>query len=232
MNNTTPDTPRVPKVNVTKTTFDILFRNIMDGNWKVGEKIPSENELKNTLMVSRHTIRSAIANLNMLGIIESRQGDGNYVKAAGIGLYIDFLIPYLMINQSNISQIIEFRKCIEVGAAKYAALRATEEDLQLIGDKLDACNENQHNTDLYPQCDMEFHVAIAQASQNDLLLQSMNVIKQYCFDAIKEYFNEGLAEEGATCHQEIYTALLRHDSVAAQEHMAKHMDNILNRIHN
>ena len=38
--------PKVPKVNVTKATFDILFHNIMDGTWKAGEKIPSENELK------------------------------------------------------------------------------------------------------------------------------------------------------------------------------------------
>ena len=87
----TDSIPKVPKVNVSKTTFDILFRNIMDGTWKTGEKIPSENELKNSLMVSRHTIRSAIANLNMLGILETRQGDGNYVRETGIGLYIDFL---------------------------------------------------------------------------------------------------------------------------------------------
>lgn len=226
----TPTTPKIPKVNVTKATFDILFQNIMEGKWKVGEKIPSENELRNSLMVSRHTIRSAIANLNMLGIIESRQGDGNYVRAAGIGLYIDFLIPYLMINQSNIPQIIEFRKCIEVSAAGYAAMRSTDEDLKNIQKKLDICNENRHNTNIYPQCDMDFHVAIAEASKNDLLLQSMNVIRQYCFDAINNYFNESLAEEGANYHQHIYASLLAHDPEAAQNYMTKHMDNILNRV--
>lgn len=230
MSTTTPITPKVPKVNVTKTTFDILFQNIMNGKWKVGEKIPSENELRNSLSVSRHTIRSAIANLNMLGIIESRQGDGNYVKSAGIGLYIDFLIPYLMINQANIPQIIEFRKCIEVATAKYATLRATEEDLDNIGTKLNICNVNRHNTNIYPQCDMDFHVSIAVASKNELLLQSMNVIRQYCFDAINDYFNESLAEEGANFHQNIYAALLRHDATSAEFYMTKHMDNILERV--
>ena len=126
----TDSIPKVPKVNVSKTTFDILFRNIMDGTWKTGEKIPSENELKNSLMVSRHTIRSAIANLNMLGILETRQGDGNYVRETGIGLYIDFLIPYLMINTANVSQIIEFREAIEISVARLAARRATEENLE------------------------------------------------------------------------------------------------------
>lgn len=223
--------PKVPKVNVTKATFDILFHNIMDGTWKAGEKIPSENELKDSLMVSRHTIRSAIANLNMLGILETRRGDGNYVKTTGIGLYIDFLIPYLMINKSNVSQIIEFRESIEVSAVRYAALRATDEDLKNIGEKLEACSSKRRNTELYPEYDLDFHCAIAKASKNELLIQSLNVIKQYCFSAVSEYFNEELAEEGAYCHQKIYTALLNHDSDTAAVYMSKHMQNILRKTH-
>lgn len=159
----TDSIPKVPKVNVSKTTFDILFRNIMDGTWKTGEKIPSENELKNSLMVSRHTIRSAIANLNMLGILETRQGDGNYVRETGIGLYIDFLIPYLMINTANVSQIIEFREAIEISVARLAARRATEENLEDIRQKLEACNSSRHNTTAYPAVDLEFHCAIARS---------------------------------------------------------------------
>ncbi len=221
---------KVPKVNVTKTTFDILFHNIMDGTWKEGEKIPSENELKNSLMVSRHTIRSAIANLNMLGILETRRGDGNYVKATGIGLYIDFLIPYLMINNSNVSQIIEFRESIEISAARYAAIRATDEDLDMIGEKLRTCNSTRHNTEIYPSYDLEFHCSIALASKNELLIQSLNVIKQYCFSAIRQYFNEELAEEGANCHQEIYRALINRDPDTAAHYMSVHMGNILSRI--
>ena len=216
----------IQKTSVSKETFDFLFKNIMNGTWKVGEKIPSENELRNSLMVSRHTIRSAVANLNMLGILESRQGDGNYVKATGIGLYIDFLIPYLMINESNAHQIIEFREAIEVTAARYAAIRATEEDLQSIKQKLDLCNENKHNLDIYPVYDLDFHCEIAKASKNDMLYQSMNVIKQYCFKAISNYFNENLAEEGADYHLSIYSALLAHDPDAAEHYTYEHMHNI------
>ena len=221
---------KVPKVNVSKTTFDILFRNIMDGTWKTGEKIPSENELKNSLMVSRHTIRSAIANLNMLGILETRQGDGNYVRETGIGLYIDFLIPYLMINTANVSQIIEFREAIEISVARLAARRATEENLEDIRQKLEACNSSRHNTTAYPAVDLEFHCAIARASKNDLLIQSMNVIKQYCFQAISSYFTEDLAEAGADCHQKLFEALCAHNEDEAALYMSRHMANIISRI--
>lgn len=226
----TDSIPKVQRVNVTKATFDILFRNIMDGTWKNGEKIPSENELKNSLMVSRHTIRSAIANLNMLGILETRQGDGNYVRATGIGLYIDFLIPYLMINKSNVMQIIEFREAIEISAVRLAARRATEDDLKDIKAKLDLCYSNRHDTDAYPAFDLEFHSSIARASKNDLLIQSMNVIKQYCFQAISAYFSEDLAEAGADCHQELYSALCNHNEDAAALYMSKHMGNIISRL--
>lgn len=223
----TDSIPKVPKVNVSKTTFDILFRNIMDGTWKTGEKIPSENELKNSLMVSRHTIRSAIANLNMLGILETRQGDGNYVRETGIGLYIDFLIPYLMINTANVSQIIEFREAIEISVARLAARRATEENLEDIRQKLEACNSSRHNTTAYPAVDLEFHCAIARASKNDLLIQSMNVIKQYCFQAISSYFTEDLAEAGADCHQKLFEALCAHNEDEAALYMSRHMANII-----
>ena len=220
----------IPKVSVTKMTFDVLLQNIMNGTWKKGEKIPSENELKNSLKVSRHTIRSAIANLNMLGILETHRGDGNYVKETGIGLYIDFLVPFLMINKSNISQIIEFRESIEISATHYAAVRAEENDLKTIREKLLACDANQNDTLSYPTYDLEFHSAIAAASKNDLLIQSLNVIKRYCFDAISDYFNEELAKEGADYHHEIYNALEKHDPVAATHFMSEHMRNILKRV--
>lgn len=230
MAQTSESISRVPRVNVSKATFDILFRNIMDGTWKPGEKIPSENELKDTLMVSRHTIRSAIANLNMLGILETRQGDGNYVRTTGIGLYIDFLIPYLMISENNVSQIIEFRSAIEVATARLAARRITEEGLRDVAEQLKRCNDNRHNTQAYPAYDLEFHCAIARASENDLLIQSMNVIKQYCFQAISDYFTEDLAEAGADCHQLLYAALCAHDEEAAAHHMMVHMNNIVSRL--
>ena len=220
----------ITKVNVSKETFHILLDNIMNGTWKKGEKIPSENELKEMLKVSRHTIRSAIANLNMLGILETKRGDGNYVKANGIGLYIDFLIPHLLINKSNVHEVVEFREGIEIAATRYAAVRATQKDLDEIGKRLRICKESCKDLDNYPHYDLDFHSAIVEASKNDLLIQSMNVVKQYCFGAIQDYFNEALAVEGTDYHQQVYNALLVRDADAAVAAMTAHMHNILKRV--
>ena len=221
---------RIPGVSVVKTTFDYLLSNILNGTWKHGDKIPSENELRVILNVSRHTIRQAIANLNMLGILESRQGDGNYVQEVGIGLYADFLIPHLLFNKNNISQLIEFREAVEISAAYYAALRATEDDLKQIEEKFRICEENKHDTQNYPSFDMDFHLAIAVASKNELLRQSLSVIEKNCFDAIKGYFDASLAEQGVGCHQKIYEAIVRRDADSAKAYMMQHMQNIFSKV--
>lgn len=222
--------PRIHKVSVAKETFDYLLKNIMTGTWKKGEKIPSENELREALNVSRHTIRAAISNLNMLGLLETRRGEGNYVNETGIGLYADFLLPYLIINRQNVSQIIEFRESIEVASAYYAAIRATQNDIDKIRQQLELCKKNVNNTEIYPAYDMEFHSTIAEASKNELLYQSLCVIKKNCFDAIRDYFDESMASEGADYHDKIYAAICKHDADEARKCMESHMHNILRRL--
>ena len=218
------------KVSVVKSVFDFILSNIMNGTWKQGDKIPSENELRAQLNVSRHSIRQAIANLNMLGILDTRQGDGNYVQQVGVGLYADFLLPYLVVNKDNIAQIVTFRESIEVASAYYAALHATEEDWKLIREKMEICAERTHELDIYPAYDLDFHTAIAAASKNELLYQSLSVVKKHCFDAIRDYFDASLAEEGAYYHQKIYDAIVRRDADEARLQMWYHMKNILLRV--
>lgn len=230
MENQAVSQQHTPRVSVVKTTFDYLLSNILNGTWKPGDKIPSENELRITLNVSRHTIRQAIANLSMLGILETKQGDGNYVQQVGIGLYADFLLPHLIFNKNNVSQLFEFREAVEVEAAYYAALRATDEDIRQIEEKFRICEENRHDTENYPSYDMAFHTAIALASKNDLLRQSLSVIEKHCFDAIVDYFDSSLAEQGSGAHQKIFEAIVKRDADAAKAHMMQHMQYIFTKL--
>lgn len=226
------DISKIQKVNVSQATFDTLLGKVMDGTWKQGEKIPSENELKEILGVSRHTVRSAITNLNMLGILETRRGDGNYVKGTGVALYIDFLIPYLFINKTDVAKILEFRESIESTVARYAALRATKEELRQIEEKMYICERNSHDLQNYPAYDFDFHLAVANASKSDLLIQSMFVVKKYCFTAIREYFDLDLALDGTDLHhRRIYEALVNRDGDLACEAMGNHIRSVIKKVH-
>ncbi len=226
------DIQKIQKVNVSQATFDIILGKIMDGTWKQGEKIPSENELRLMLGVSRHTIRSAITNLNMLGILQTRRGDGNYVKGTGVALYIDFLLPYLFASKMDVCKILEFRESVESTATRYTALRMTNEDLKNIEAKMHLCEQHTESAE-YPEYDFDFHLAIAEASKSDLLIQSMYIVKKYCFAAIREYFNDTLVNEGAHLHHlRIFEALSNRDADSASEAMGNHIRSIIRFINN
>lgn len=223
---------QIRKVNVSQATFNTLLDMVMDGTWKQGQKIPSENELKDMLAVSRHTVRAAINNLNMLGILETRQGDGNYVKANGIGLYMDFLIPHLFISKKDLESIIEFRESIEATIARYAALRATEDDIKTIHQKLVLCEGYCNNLEQYLVADFDFHYAIAEASKNVLLIQCMYIVKKHYFPAVNKYFDADIALDGTSRHRLIFEAIEKHDSDKASQHMDEHIRSILQKIKN
>lgn len=222
---------KIQKVNLSQATFEKLLDKIMDGTWKQGEKIPSENELKDLLGVSRHTVRSAINNLNMLGLLETRQGDGNYVKATGVALYIDVLIPHIFVANTDVVKIMEFRESIESTAARYAASRATEDEIKQIEKKMILCEEKSFDLDNYLTFDFDFHLAIAEASKSDLIIQSMYVIKKYCFSATSEYFDQELTLDGTRrYHRAIYNAIVSRDPDLACEIMGNHVRSIIKKI--
>ena len=221
----------IKKVSVSQATFDTLLENIMNGTWKPGDKIPSENELREMLGVSRHTIRSAITNLNMLGILETHQGEGSYVQETGVAVLMDFLIPYLLKSDTDVSRILEFRESIESTAARYAALRATDEEIALIKEKMLLCEQHKDDYEHYPTYDFDFHLAIAEASKSDLLIQSMYIVKKYCFTAIMNYFDEKLVHQGTDFyHTRIFNEIQNHNPDAASSTMDMHIRDIIHTI--
>ena len=225
------ETTQTPKVSVSQKTFNTLLGMVMDGTWREGEKIPSENELRDILGVSRHTVRAAINVLSMLGILETRRGDGNYIKTTGFGLSMNFLIPYLCVNGNDIEPIIEFRESIESTMTRYAARRATEEDIERIHEKLELCERCADDLDAYMTADFDFHSEIARASRNELLIQCMHIIKAYYFPAVKKYFNHAIARDGVDRHRRVFDAIAAHDEDGAAVHMAAHISGVLTRIH-
>lgn len=219
---------QIKKVNVREATFKAILNMIMQNNMVPGDKLPSENELKDTLGVSRHTVRDALNNLNMLGIIETKQGDGNYIKAVGIGLYMDLLIPYLIVNSRNLSTVMEFRHGVETVAAKYAAERATDADIDRLIQIYKRCEAARNDYDHYIPIDLEFHYAIAEISRNEMLIQSMFVIKNYCHEALAHFINEKRSSISFSFHTQIVDAIKNHNGDLALKCMDSHMVDIIN----
>ena len=88
----------IEKKNVADEVFEKMLNMIIEGDWKKGEMIPSENELREAFSVSRSTVRQAVQRLSALGIVRSRQGKGTYVEQVDTSFYLNLLIPSLMLS--------------------------------------------------------------------------------------------------------------------------------------
>ena len=113
--------------NVTEDVVDYLKQKIMDGTWKPGDKISSENELTACLSVSRASVRYAIQHLIAVGVLESFQGKGTFVKTKPIS-DIEQKLKTLY-NNTSVEQLVEFRIIIEGESCRLAAQRMTEDAL-------------------------------------------------------------------------------------------------------
>ena len=118
------------KKNTADRVYENLFHMLVSGDYAPGDRIPSEHELKERFNVSRNTIRAALNRMNALGIIETRQGDGTYLKGVGTGMYINSFVPAILSNSDDLMGLLAMRRGVEVSAARLAAVNATEKELQ------------------------------------------------------------------------------------------------------
>ncbi|HSX71735.1 MAG TPA: FCD domain-containing protein [Pseudomonas sp.] len=159
---------------------------ILEGTLKAGERLPAERLLAERFGVSRPSLREAIQKLVAKGLLVSRQGGGNYV-AAGLGsTFSDPLLHLLESNPDAQRDLLEFRHTLEGSCAFYAAQRATPVDherLRAAYDELQRCYAPDSKASRAEEgaADARFHLAIAEASHNAVLLHTIRGL----FDLLK-----------------------------------------------
>ncbi|QXW84087.1 FadR/GntR family transcriptional regulator [Bacillus sp. LJBS17] len=182
---------------------------IQSGKYVIGDKLPSESELMNLLNVGRSTVREAIKILAHTNVVEVRQGDGTYIVA----LPKETLDKRLL--RANKIEINEVRAMLEVQIAMLAAERRTTEDLKKIRNAL---NKRKIFFDAgkysnYVKSDIEFHIAISEASHNSLLIDMyrnfLYVLEQIMSTLILDTKDnkETAYQENAYFHEKLFEAI-------------------------
>jgi len=151
---------------------------ILEGSLKAGERLPAERVLAERFGVSRPSLREAIQKLVARGLLVSRQGGGNYVAAELGSTFSDPLLQLLESNPGAQRDLLEFRHTLEGSCAYYAALRATTPDHQRLREAyevLQACYAADSKASRAEEgaADARFHLAIAEASHNAVLLHTI-----------------------------------------------------------
>jgi len=141
---------------------------VTQGEWPIGERIPTEVELGEQLGVGRNTVREAVRALAHTGLLEVRQGDGTYVRATS---EVSGAIRRLC--GSELREVLQVRRTLEVEGARLAAAGRTKDEVAELWSLL-ARREvelRERRWEDFARTDAEFHYAVVRAGHNRLLTE-------------------------------------------------------------
>ena len=222
-------TPRVTRA--ADVIMDQIERLILEGKVRPGQKLPSERSLAEEFDVSRPTVREAIQKLEARGLIQRRHGGGTFVAEHVGSTFIDPMMTMIQRSPDGTFDILELRFALESVAAWLAADRATERARGNVQRRYHELQSAVRSHDLHREAkaDAEFHLAIAEASQNGVILHIMRSI----FVLLEESIVKNLAELNldrirkqnlALQHEAIYRAIvIDRDPSAARRAVRQHM---------
>jgi GntR family transcriptional repressor for pyruvate dehydrogenase complex len=193
-----------------------------------GDKLPSERSMAEKLQVSRTSVREALKELEIMGLIESRHGEGNFIKSNFEDILLEPFSTLFLIKESSAKEILELRSVIEKGTVALAAERIDDEQLKEIKDILDTA-EVSNDEDELAELDVLLHYKIAQASKNFLLQSILNAVSSLIEASIKDIRKNILIGERhkdiiKKQHNNLYLALKNHDVETAEKAMIEHLE--------
>lgn len=153
------------KRSLVELAVERMRERILQGDWQVGQRLPTEPVLALELGISRNTVREAMRVLAFSGLVEIRQGDGSYLRTCQ-----DPLQAVQAMSRCTLEQARETRHILETEAIGLAALRRTDEDLQGLRVALAGSGDHFHgDVDAYVCCDLVFHQRLIDAAHNPAL---------------------------------------------------------------
>lgn len=216
-----------------KTAYAVVAekirRNILDGTFAPGSRLPSDADLRETYAVGQSTIREALRTLSSEHLVKSVRGvnGGTFVTiptVGHLGSQLEVGVTLLATSDSiSIDDLMEIRHITEVPAAGYAASRRTDDDLE----KLRNSDPSLRSEESSFSSHSTFHQQIVEAAHNPLL----EVVTIPLFNALQNIVGEAnaAANIGTSVshdHSALFDAIVRRDSMAAMSLMRQHLDSV------
>ena len=194
---------------------------------KPGDKLPSQGELAEMLQVSRGSIRDAIRDLELMGLIERRQGAGTFIREISAESLVNPFANALKHRQELVSELLDFRKMLEPPLAARAATHASVEEISEMEEILQRQEEKQGQGEAAMSEDAEFHYSVALASGNSVVLKVIDTIMDLLRDTRERSLQvEGRPQKSLAGHRRILAAIKRHDAEAAKAAMRRHIEDV------
>ena len=214
---------RTNKQSISDQVFVSLRKDILDGVYAPGDRLPSESKLSADMGVSKSTLKVAVQRLVALGLVETRRGEGNFVREFDPSQYLGQMNEFLVSDQ-DLSSLTEYRLYVEMATTRLAIHRARPENFKRMEEILREMEDASEKNDLirHGQLDFEFHLEICRATGNNMFVLAYTVIGKM----VRQHatmLNEGvfqkIREQGRDkdIHWLLYHAIKRKDIDACRE---------------
>lgn len=225
---------RIKTKKIYEEVAEAIFDMIKTGALKPGDKLDSVQQLAEKFQVGRAAIREALTALKAMGLIELKHGEGTYVREFDPTVLTFPLSVAVLMNKEDIWHLLEVRKLLEAGAASLAAHKRTEQDLNAMEQALHEMQEGIGNDELGEKADLAFHMAVAVASHNPILVSLMNSVSEMLIETMREtrriwlFSKQTTTEKLLQEHTNIFEAIQEKNAEAARERMLQHLTNVEN----
>ena len=206
------------RTSLVDAAIEQLRAQLSSGSWKVGDRIPTEHELAEQLQVGRNTVREAVRVLVHAGMLQSRQGEGTFVRSTS-----DPAAVLHGVQRSGVRDVLEVRAALETEAARLAALRHTPDDLARMRSALDA---EEHILRTEPERaareatvehDLEFHTAMVESAHNPALTEVYRYFSASVRESMRAAFGDHeMPEIDLASHRALIDAIESGDPDAAE----------------
>jgi GntR family transcriptional regulator, transcriptional repressor for pyruvate dehydrogenase complex len=220
------------KVVRTSRLYEQIVQQIEDsitkGTLKAGDQLPSERELALKFGVSRTAVREAVKALHEKGLVEAYSGRGTFITngtSQAVRQSIDLLMR--MDQPGGSAYLAEVRQILEPEIAALAAGRIQEPQLALMREAFAVMNDALQDPDAYIEADLDFHLALAEAAENPLILSLLDSIVGLLREQrMRIFFEDGGPQRGQFHHARILAAIERRDAEASRAAMRDHLEQV------
>lgn len=201
---------------------------ILEGKLRPGDQLPAERELAEQFQVSRTAVREAIKTLREKGLVDIQTGRGTFITAStqqAMRKTLDWMVKAG--DGDSQADLVQVREILEPAIAALAARMAMPQDIARLEQAVEAMDQALNDVDAFIEADLEFHLALAQATQNGLIPPLIDPIVDLLREQRKRMFLvAGGPERGQYHHRHILAAVKKRDAEAAQAAMLAHLNQV------
>ena len=214
----------VKRLSISEQVFLQLKDQLIKGLWKPGDKLPSENELAAAMGVSRVTVRNAIQKLTALGLVETRFGEGSFVREITPGHSMNSMIPMAYLGENSLQEVLEFRKVIEGSMAELACEKADAGDIAALSGIFERMNREKHNKAEFSRADFDFHRELVRITRNSLIIETYRILEDLLKAAMEQIVDYRGNTQGLYYHGRLLEAMREGRPAECRQLMTEHVN--------